>query len=81
MMKTLKVGLLGMAMGVLAAVALSSQEAQAQKNPDAPSPVRCCSSCNPSYQNCVNGAGNNPSRIQACVNSRATCEAVCRRGC
>ncbi|WNG51436.1 hypothetical protein F0U60_50395 [Archangium minus] len=77
MLKALKAGLFGLALGALGAVALPTQEAEAQIQPMFP----CCSSCNPNYQNCVNSAGNNPSIIAECVQTRSMCERLCRHTC
>ncbi|WNG16459.1 hypothetical protein [Cystobacter fuscus] len=76
MMKALKMGLFGLALGALGAVAFPTQEAEAQT----PNTV-CCSLCNPRYQACLNSAGNNSSAISSCVRDRSYCESVCLRTC
>ncbi len=86
MMKALKMGLFGLAMGVLGAVALPAQEAEAQLPPSCfptscvPNSV-CCSQCNPNYQGCLVSAGSNPSNISRCVQMRSYCESSCFRTC
>jgi hypothetical protein len=86
MMKALKAGLFGLAMGTLGAVAIPSQEAEAQLPPSCfptscvPA-AGCCSECNPNYQRCLTSAGNNTSNISRCVQLRSYCESHCFRTC
>ena len=80
MMKALKVGLLGLAMGVMGAVAFPTQVAEAQTSPAEP-PLYCCSHCNPNYQRCLTSAGNSPMRIAMCAAQRSSCESACKPGC
>ncbi len=81
MMKTLKAGLFGLAMGVLGAVAFPTQQAEAQSCLPINCTPGCCSSCNPRYQACLSSAGNNSAAIAQCVSSRSYCESVCSRTC
>ena len=81
MMKALKVGLLGLAMGVIGAVAFPTQVAEAQGVDDPAQQFGCCSFCNPSYQRCLTSAGNNTTKIAQCVSQRSSCETTCNRGC
>ncbi len=74
MMKTLKVGLLGVMLGVVGAVLLPTQEAEAQS-------TACCSTCNPNIQQCLNSAGNSSQQIALCGLVRSICEQTCRRTC
>ncbi|WNG16456.1 hypothetical protein [Cystobacter fuscus] len=78
MMKTLKMGFLGLTLGALGAVALPAQEAEACVGLAC---LVCCSTCNPTYQTCLNSAGNNSSAIAQCVSRRSSCEASCNRTC
>ena len=83
MMKALKAGLFGLALGALGAVAVPTQEAEAQGCSlmgGCGSPT-CCSSCNPYYQRCLTNAGNNTSTISFCVQFRSQCESLCTRSC
>jgi hypothetical protein len=92
MMKTLKMGLLGLALGVGGALVLPSTEAVAQTGGGIPdsgsaspgtgiSSQACCSTCNPNYSACINNAGGNPVIIAACTAVRAACESSCYRTC
>ncbi|MFY0579065.1 hypothetical protein [Cystobacter fuscus] len=74
MMKTLKVGLLGVMLGAVGAVILPAQEAEAQSG-------ACCSSCNPNFQRCLNSSGNNAQQIALCNLLRSICESSCSRTC
>ncbi|OJH34603.1 hypothetical protein [Cystobacter ferrugineus] len=80
MMKALKAGLFGLAMGALGAVTFPAHEATAQVIIPA-EPFNCCSYCNPNYQHCLTNAGNNSSAISRCVQTRNNCESICYRTC
>ncbi|ATB38384.1 hypothetical protein CYFUS_003818 [Cystobacter fuscus] len=84
MMKALKAGLFGLAMGALGAVALPAQEAAAQSAGTPATPAQqygCCSYCNPAFQRCLNSAGTSPMMIAACGVTRTSCESTCNRTC
>jgi hypothetical protein len=83
MMKALKMGLFGLALGVMGAVVFPTQEAEAQScfpTSCVPNSV-CCSKCNPNYQACLVSAGNNTSKISSCVQMRSYCESSCYSTC
>ncbi len=80
MMKTLKMGLLGLATGALGAVAFPAHEAAAQTTPAEP-PLYCCSHCNPNYQRCITNAGGNINTLLICAMQRQECESACKRTC
>ncbi|OJH34609.1 hypothetical protein [Cystobacter ferrugineus] len=78
MMKALKAGLFGLAMGALGAVALPAQEAAA----DEPAKyIGCCSACNPWFQQCLISAGTSQAKIAQCAVNRTSCESTCNRTC
>ncbi|WNG16461.1 hypothetical protein [Cystobacter fuscus] len=78
MMKALKAGLFGLAMGALGAVALPAQEAAAVEPAKY---IGCCSACNPMFQQCLISAGTSPMLIASCTVTRTSCESTCKRGC
>ncbi len=63
MMKALKMGFFGLALGALGAVVFPAQEAAADEPAKA---FVCCSSCNPRFQQCLNGVGNDALKILTC---------------
>lgn len=71
MMKSVKVGFLGLAMGVIGAVALPAQNAHAQSDssPDGKSPI-----CMASYAACIVGANGNAAILAACQMKYALCK-------
>ncbi|WNG16458.1 hypothetical protein [Cystobacter fuscus] len=77
MMKALKMGLFGLAMGALGAVAFPAHEAEAQVIAQ---PL-CCSSCNPRYQRCITNAGGDINTLLICTMQRQECESTCKRTC
>lgn len=84
-MKTLKMGLLGLAVGVVGALAFPAPEAAAQMGGGGGNmgggTAICCSTCNPTYSACLSRAGNNTSSINKCVSARASCESYCSYNC
>ncbi|WNG26025.1 hypothetical protein F0U62_19850 [Cystobacter fuscus] len=79
MMKALKAGLFGLAMGAIGAVALPTQVAEAQTTPAQP-PLTCCSYCNPNYVSCMaRSTGMLGNAI--CLSQRSSCESTCKPGC
>jgi hypothetical protein len=84
MMKTLKMGFFGLALGALGAVAFPAHEAAAQSQATPATPaqqVNCCSNCNPQFQRCLNSAGNNSMQILICNVQRDVCQNGCARTC
>ncbi|MFY0575601.1 hypothetical protein ACN28S_15660 [Cystobacter fuscus] len=79
MMKTLKAGFFGLALGALGAVTFPTHEAAAQTTPAQP-PLTCCSYCNPNYVSCMAKStgmlGN-----AVCLMQRNNCESTCKPGC
>ncbi|WP_143178036.1 hypothetical protein [Cystobacter ferrugineus] len=80
MMKTLKMGLLGLAMGSIGAVAFPAHEAEANEAAQLPT-GNCCSTCNPQFQRCLNSSGNTRVGIEICNAQRSICESSCVRIC
>ncbi|WNG18358.1 hypothetical protein [Cystobacter fuscus] len=80
MMKTLKMGLFGLALGVAGALVLPSTEAVAQTDQGNASNTVCCSRCNPNYVGCI-GNGSNSAVNAVCGMVRAVCENTCNRTC
>ncbi|WNG26028.1 hypothetical protein F0U62_19870 [Cystobacter fuscus] len=71
MMKSVKVGLFGLAMSVIGAVAFPAQNAHAQSDSiaDGKSPI-----CIASYAACIAGANGNAVVIAACQMQYALCK-------
>ncbi|WNG16457.1 hypothetical protein [Cystobacter fuscus] len=82
MMKTLKMGLFGLALGALGAVAAPAREAAANEPAQmAGGRGDCCSTCNPRFQLCLNSSGNTRVGIEICNAQRSICESSCVRIC
>ncbi|OJH34611.1 hypothetical protein [Cystobacter ferrugineus] len=71
MMKSVKVGLFGLAMSVIGAVALPAQDAHAQgdSSPNGKSPI-----CIASYAACIAGANGNAAALAVCQMQYALCK-------
>ncbi|WNG26023.1 hypothetical protein F0U62_19840 [Cystobacter fuscus] len=83
MMKTLKMGFFGLALGALGAVAFPTHEAAAQSagTPATPAQqVNCCSNCNPQFQRCFTSA-TDAVKLTTCHLQRSICEQSCARTC
>ena len=81
MMKTLKMGFFGLALGALGAVAFPAHEAAAQSTGTPAQQFGCCSYCNPQFQRCLNSAGNDALTILVCNMQRDVCQNSCTRTC
>ncbi|MFY0575603.1 hypothetical protein ACN28S_15670 [Cystobacter fuscus] len=79
MMKALKMGFFGLALGALGAVAFPAHEAVAQSTGTPAQQFGCCSYCNPSYVRCISQIPT--PNTAACLNQRAQCESTCKPGC
>ncbi len=74
-MKTLKIGLIGLVLGVAVAVGgatVGSEEAAA---------AACCSSCEPDHQECVDGCGENATCELYCTRALSNCNRTCIGSC
>ncbi|MFP2909201.1 hypothetical protein ACLESD_30005 [Pyxidicoccus sp. 3LFB2] len=76
MMKALKMGLLGLALGAAAAVGASTLGTAEE----ASAPL-CCSKCDAQYSSCMASCGSNISCQVGCGENFDRCDTSCFRGC